>query len=79
MDCQNQFIWWVCISNSGIQTWNSGSFKKNAINFVFAERNDIVVGFASYGIAAGFRAGEQLLLVIAQVKGAIVWAQVHCL
>jgi NAD(P)H-dependent FMN reductase len=50
---------------------------KNAIDFLFAEWNNKVAGFVSYGSAGGVRAVEQLRLVMAEVKVATVRAQVQ--
>src|SRR6266403_3937908 len=41
---------------------------KNAIDFLFAEWNNKVGGFVSYGGASGARAGEQLRLNLAEVR-----------
>jgi NAD(P)H-dependent FMN reductase len=49
---------------------------KNAIDFLFAEWNNKVAGFVSYGSAGGVRAVEQLRLVMAEVMVATVRAQV---
>lgn len=50
---------------------------KNAIDYLFAEWNDKVAGFVSYGAAGGgVRAVEQLRLVAAELKIATVRAQV---
>lgn len=49
---------------------------KNAIDFLFAEWNDKVAGFVSYGSAGGARSVEQLRLVMAEIKIADVRAQV---
>ncbi len=49
---------------------------KNAIDFLFAEWNNKVAGFVSYGSAGGARAVEQLRLVMAEIKIADVRAQV---
>jgi NAD(P)H-dependent FMN reductase len=50
---------------------------KNAIDFLFAEWNNKVAGFVSYGSAGGVRAVEQLRLVMTEVKIATVRAQVQ--
>jgi NAD(P)H-dependent FMN reductase len=50
---------------------------KNAIDFLFAEWNNKVAGFVSYGSAGGVRSVEQLRLVMAEVKIATVRAQVQ--
>lgn len=49
---------------------------KNAIDFLFAEWNNKVAGFVSYGSAGGARAVEHLRLVMAEVMIATVRAQV---
>ena len=49
---------------------------KNAIDFLFAEWNDKVAGFVSYGLSGGTRAVEHLRLTLAEVKVATVRAQV---
>jgi NAD(P)H-dependent FMN reductase len=49
---------------------------KNAIDFLFAEWNNKVAGFVSYGGAGGVRAVEQLRLVLAEVQIATVRNQV---
>jgi NAD(P)H-dependent FMN reductase len=49
---------------------------KNAIDFLFAEWNNKVAGFVSYGSAGGVRAVEHLRLVMAEVMVATVRAQV---
>src|SRR5438552_19077593 len=49
---------------------------KNAIDFLFAEWNNKVAGFVSYGGAGGARAVEQLRLVLAEVQIATVRNQV---
>src|SRR6267154_5408712 len=45
---------------------------KNAIDFLFAEWNNKVAGFVSYGGAGGVRAVEHLRLVMAEVQVATV-------
>jgi NAD(P)H-dependent FMN reductase len=49
---------------------------KNAIDFLFAEWNNKVAGFVSYGSAGGVRAVEHLRLVMAEVQVATVRNQV---
>ncbi|HEY8036144.1 MAG TPA: NAD(P)H-dependent oxidoreductase [Methylobacter sp.] len=49
---------------------------KNAIDFLFAEWNNKVAGFVSYGSVGGARAVEQLRLVLAEVQIATVRNQV---
>lgn len=49
---------------------------KNAIDFLYAEWNDKVAGFVSYGSAGGARAVEQLRLVMAELQIATVRNQV---
>lgn len=49
---------------------------KNALDFLYAEWNDKVAGFVSYGSAGGARAVEQLRLVMAELQVATVRAQV---
>jgi NAD(P)H-dependent FMN reductase len=49
---------------------------KNALDFVYAEWNDKVAGFVSYGSAGGVRATESLRLVMAELQVADVRAQV---
>ncbi|WP_285032118.1 NAD(P)H-dependent oxidoreductase [Mycolicibacterium sp. lyk4-40-TYG-92] len=49
---------------------------KNAIDFLFAEWNDKVAGFVSYGLSGGTRAVEHLRLTLAEVKVATVRTQV---
>jgi NAD(P)H-dependent FMN reductase len=49
---------------------------KNAIDFLFREWNNKAAGFVGYGSAGGVRAGENLRLVMAEVKVATVRAQV---
>lgn len=49
---------------------------KNAIDFLFAEWNNKVAGFVSYGSAGGARAVEHLRLVLAELQVATVRAQV---
>jgi NAD(P)H-dependent FMN reductase len=49
---------------------------KNAIDFLYAEWNNKVAGFVSYGSAGGVRAVEQLRLVMAELQVATVRAQV---
>lgn len=48
----------------------------NAIDFLFAEWNDKVAGFITYGINGGDRAAEHLRLILAEVKTACVRSQV---
>jgi NAD(P)H-dependent FMN reductase len=48
---------------------------KNAIDFVYAEWNNKVAGFVSYGSAGGVRAVEHLRLVMAELQVATVRAQ----
>jgi|KBSSwiStaDraftv2_1062776.scaffolds.fasta_scaffold13493_2 NAD(P)H-dependent FMN reductase len=49
---------------------------KNAIDYLFAEWNDKVAGFVSYGLHGGVRAVEHLRLSLAEVKVACVRSQV---
>jgi NAD(P)H-dependent FMN reductase len=49
---------------------------KNAIDYLYAEWNNKVAGFVSYGSAGGARAVEQLRLVMAELQIADVRAQV---
>ena len=49
---------------------------KNAIDYLYAEWNNKVAGFVSYGSAGGTRAVEQLRLVMAELQIADVRAQV---
>lgn len=49
---------------------------KNAIDYLFAEWNDKVAGFVSYGLNGGVRAVEHLRLAFAEVKVACVRGQV---
>jgi NAD(P)H-dependent FMN reductase len=49
---------------------------KNAIDFLYAEWNNKVAGFVSYGSAGGTRAVEHLRLVMAELQIATVRAQV---
>ena len=49
---------------------------KNAIDFLFAEWNNKVAGFVSYGSAGGARAVEHLRVVLAEVQIATVRNQV---
>lgn len=49
---------------------------KNAIDFLYAEWNNKVAGFVSYGSAGGVRAVEHLRLVMAELQVATVRAQV---
>src|SRR4051794_8086093 len=49
---------------------------KNAIDYVYGEWNNKAAGFVSYGSAGGARAVEQLRLVMAELQGATVRAQV---
>jgi len=48
---------------------------KNAIDFLYAEWNNKVVGFVSYGSAGGIRAVEHLRQIFAEVEVATVKAQ----
>lgn len=49
---------------------------KNAIDFIYAEWNNKVAGFVSYGSALGVRSVEQLRLVMAEMQVATVREQV---
>ncbi len=49
---------------------------KNAIDYLYAEWNNKVAGFVSYGSASGVRAVESLRLVMGEVQVADVRAQV---
>lgn len=49
---------------------------KNAIDHLFTEWHDKAVGFVTYGLQGGIRAGEQLRLAMAEVKAACVRTQV---
>jgi len=49
---------------------------KNAIDYLYAERNNKAVGFVSYGTAGGARAVEHLRLVAAELQMADVRQQV---
>lgn len=49
---------------------------KNAIDFLYAEWNDKVAGFVSYGSVGGTRAVEHLRLIMAELQIADVRAQV---
>ncbi|GAA3793749.1 NADPH-dependent FMN reductase [Streptomyces chiangmaiensis] len=49
---------------------------KNAIDYLFAEWNDKVAGFVSYGFNSGFRAVEHLRLVLSELKVATVRSSV---
>lgn len=49
---------------------------KNALDYLYAEWNNKVAGFVSYGSAGGARAVEQLRLVMAELQIADVRAQV---
>lgn len=49
---------------------------KNALDFLYAEWNNKVAGFVSYGSAGGVRSVEQLRLVMAELQIADVQAQV---
>lgn len=49
---------------------------KNALDFLYAEWNDKVAGFVSYGSAGGVRAVEHLRLIMAELQIADVRAQV---
>ena len=49
---------------------------KNAIDFLYAEWNNKVAGFVSYGSAGGTRAVEHLRLIMAEVQIATVRSQV---
>lgn len=48
---------------------------KNAIDYLYAEWNNKVAGFVSYGSAGGVRAVEHLRLIMAEVQVATVRAQ----
>jgi NAD(P)H-dependent FMN reductase len=50
---------------------------KNAIDFLYAEWNNKVAGFVSYGSAGGVRAVEHLRLIMAELQVATVRAQVY--
>jgi NAD(P)H-dependent FMN reductase len=45
---------------------------KNALDYLFAEWNDKVAGFVSYGFAGGIRAVEHLRLILSELKVAAV-------
>ncbi|QIQ04734.1 NADPH-dependent FMN reductase [Streptomyces liangshanensis] len=49
---------------------------KNALDFLYAEWNNKVAGFVSYGAAGGIRAVEHLRLALAELQVATVRAQV---
>jgi NAD(P)H-dependent FMN reductase len=49
---------------------------KNALDFLYAEWNNKVAGFVSYGAAGGVRAVEHLRLSLAELQVATVRAQV---
>lgn len=49
---------------------------KNALDYLYAEWNNKVAGFVSYGSAGGVRAVEQLRLVMAELQVATVRSQV---
>lgn len=49
---------------------------KNALDFLYAEWNNKVAGFVSYGSAGGTRAVEQLRLIVAELQMASVRGQV---
>lgn len=49
---------------------------KNALDFLYAEWNNKVAGFVSYGSAGGVRAVEHLRLIMAELQIADVRAQV---
>ncbi len=49
---------------------------KNAIDYLYRERNNKAAGFVSYGSAGGARAVEHLRLVMAELRIATVRAQV---
>jgi len=49
---------------------------KNAIDFLYVEWNNKAAGFVSYGASSGFRAVEQLRLIMAELQIADVRAQV---
>jgi NAD(P)H-dependent FMN reductase len=49
---------------------------KNAIDFLYAEWNNKVAGFVSYGSSGGIRAVEHLRLIMAELQVATVRAQV---
>jgi NAD(P)H-dependent FMN reductase len=69
--CFDGYVFVTPEYNHGI----SGALK-NAIDFLFAEWNNKVAGFVSYGGAGGVRAVEQLRLVLAEVQIATVRNQV---
>ncbi|MFC7545320.1 NADPH-dependent FMN reductase [Plantactinospora sp. GCM10030261] len=49
---------------------------KNAIDFLYAEWNDKVVGLLSYGVQGGSRAADHLRLILAEVRAVVVPTQV---
>jgi NAD(P)H-dependent FMN reductase len=49
---------------------------KNALDYLYREWNDKAAGFVSYGSAGGFRAAEQLRLVMGELRIADVRGQV---
>ncbi len=49
---------------------------KNAIDYLYAEWNDKVVGLLSYGVQGGNRAADHLRLILAEVRAAVVPTQV---
>lgn len=49
---------------------------KNAIDYLYAEWNDKVAGFVSYGVRGGTRAVDQLRLVMAELEVATVRSEV---
>ncbi|WP_342775694.1 NADPH-dependent FMN reductase [Nonomuraea deserti] len=49
---------------------------KNAIDFLYAEWNNKVAGFVSYGVSGGTRAVEHLRLIMGELQVADVRAQV---
>ncbi|MFI5487094.1 NADPH-dependent FMN reductase [Micromonospora echinaurantiaca] len=49
---------------------------KNAVDYLYAEWNDKVVGLLSYGVQGGSRAADHLRLILAEVRAAVVPTQV---
>jgi NAD(P)H-dependent FMN reductase len=49
---------------------------KNALDFLYAEWNDKAAAMVTYGVDGGLRAGEQLRLVLSELKIATVRSQV---
>lgn len=49
---------------------------KNALDFLYAEWNDKAAGLVSYGVDGGIRAGEQLRLVMSELRVATVRSHV---